>query len=82
MQKTRTTLEFNSRLLKNAKKKALDEGCSLTRLIERALGQYLAGKEEAPTGFKLELLKMPSGFHKGVDVSDREALYKLMGGRY
>lgn len=49
----RTTLDFDDRLLREAKKCAAKKGDTLTRLIERALRNYLVqvGPRSRPADF-------------------------------
>ena len=76
----RTTLDLEDRLLVAAKKRAADEGRSLTRVIEEALRQYLAPRK--PTRrFQLELVIKHGRLRAGVDLADRDALYDVMEGR-
>ena len=57
----KTTLNFDDRLLRAAKMRAAQDGDTLTRLIERALRDYLRPARERPTGFRAELLTKRGG---------------------
>ena len=77
----KTTLNFDDRLLRAAKMRAAQDGDTLTRLIERALRDYLRPARERPTGFRAELLTKRGAPAAGVDLDDRNALYERMDGR-
>ena len=77
----KTTLNFDDRLLRAAKMRAAQDGDTLTRLIERALRDYLRPVCERPTGFRAELLTKRGAPAAGVDLDDRNALYERMDGR-
>lgn len=77
----RTTLDLDDHLLTEAKKKAADEGKTLTRLIEEALRLRLEPPDVAPGSFRLELLTRGGQPVAGVDPSDRDSLQELMDGR-
>ena len=78
--KTKTTLNLDHGLLHAAKRRAADEGTTLTHVVEEALRAALV--ERQPTsGFKLRLPTVRGGGPPRVDVADREALYDLMEGR-
>ena len=76
----RTTLDLNDRLLKQAKMHALEQGESLTRLIERALQAKLHQPRPKHT-FRLKLLTKKGTAVAGVDWEDRDSLYERMEGR-
>ena len=74
-----TTLDLDAGLLREAKKRAADEGTTLTDIVERALRTAL----EAPEPREPYIFDFPT-VHGGrplVDVADRDALYDLMEGR-
>ncbi len=77
----KTTLNFDDRLLRAAKARAAQDGDTLTRLIERALRNYLRPARERPTGFHVELLTKRGAPFTGVDLDDRNALHEKMDGR-
>ncbi len=77
----RTTLNFDDRLLREAKIRAAREGESLTRLIERALRVYLRPPRRPAPAFKLELLIKKGRPVPGVNWDDRDSLYERMEGR-
>jgi hypothetical protein len=77
----RTTLNFDDRLMREAKKRAADEGESLTRLIEKALRAYLKPPTARRKAFRLELLIKEGRPVPGVNWDDRDSLYERMEGR-
>ena len=77
----KTTLNFNDRLIKVAKKRAAEEGETLTRLIEKALRNYLRPVRRRSADFKLDLLTKPSRPIPGVDWDDRDSIYEKMESR-
>ncbi len=78
----RTTLNFDDRLIRAAKSRAAQDGETLTRLVERALREYLDGPRVPSKPFRLELLiKEGTRTMPGVNLDDRDSLYELMEGR-
>jgi hypothetical protein len=77
----RTTLALDDRLLRSAKKRAAEEGITLTRVIEDALRRHLAAPERPRKPFRLRLLTKRGRALPGVNVADRDALYERMEGR-
>jgi Bacterial antitoxin of type II TA system, VapB len=77
----RTTLDVEDRLLRDAKRRAVEDGRTLTAVIEAALRQYLAPAERPRTAFRLRLLTKKGRQFPGVDLSDRDSLYDRMEGR-
>ncbi len=78
----RTTLDIDDRLLRAAKKRAVDDGEPLTRVIERALRVYLAPAPRAKgRPFRLHLVLKKGRVRSGVDLADRDSLYERMDGR-
>ena len=77
----RATLNFDDRLIRAAKVQAAEDGDTLTRLIERALRQYLAMPVSTVRPFRAELVIKGGQPVAGVNVDDRDALYERMDGR-
>ena len=76
----KTTLNFDDRLIKAAKVRAAEEGETLTRLIERAIRNYLEPTVCPEPPFKLELLTKQGRLLPGVNLDDRKSLYDIMDG--
>ncbi len=75
----KTTLNFEDRLIRTAKIRAAQEGETLTRLIERALRDYLQADRRDPVRlFRAELLTKRGRPVAGVNLDDRDALYERM----
>lgn len=75
----KTTLNFDDRLIRTAKMRAAEEGETLTRLIERALRDYLqAGAGNPGHAFRVDLLTKRGRPVAGVNLDDRDALYERM----
>lgn len=76
----RTTLELDDAVLRAAKKRAAEEGTTLTRLIEEALRARLAPAPRSRR-HRLKPLTKRGRPVPGVDIEDRDALYERMEGR-
>lgn len=76
----KTTLNFDDHLIRAAKVRAAENGEPLTRLIQRALRQYLQPPERTEPPFKLKLLTKPGRLLPGVNLDDRKSLYDIMEG--
>lgn len=77
----RTTLDLNDELIMEAKRRALEENTSLTRLLEAALRRYLQPQALPEEKFQLRLLTRETRLIPGVDLTDRDSLYERMEGR-
>jgi hypothetical protein len=76
----RTTLDLDDRVLKQAKRQALERGETLTRFIEGAIRSRLAEAARLPA-FRLELLTKKGEARPGVDWDDRDSIYEHMEDR-
>ena len=75
----KTTLNLNDAILKAAKRRAIEENLTLTRVLEDALHQYL--RPPVPRGrFRLRILTRKGDLVPGVDLEDRDSLYDRMEG--
>ena len=75
----KTTLNFDDQLIRTAKIRAAQEGETLTRLIERALRDYLqGGSDHTGHPFRANLLTKGGRPVAGVNLDDRDALYERM----
>jgi len=78
--KAKTTLNLDDGLLREAKKRAAQEGTTLTQVVEDALRAALtATPPERPYEFRFTIVD--GGGPPLADVADRDALYDLMEGR-
>lgn len=73
----RTTLDLDDRVLRQAKRRALDLGETLTRFIDRAIRAQLAEPPQIPA-FRLTLLTKKGRARPDVDWDDRESIYEHM----
>ncbi len=76
----RTTLDISDPLLREAKKRAADEGIPLRHVVEAALRSYLGGRRRK-TGYRLRWRTDRGRLLAGVNLDDRDALFDLMNGR-
>ena len=74
----KTTLNFDNRLIRAAKTRAAQEGETLTRLVERALRDYLQAPRRPARAFRAELLTKRGRPVAGVNLDDRDMLYERM----
>lgn len=77
----RTTLDLDDALMREAKKRAADDGATLTRVIEEAIRFYLRPQPTTLKPFKLKLLTKKGRAMPGVHWDDRDSLYERMEGR-
>jgi hypothetical protein len=78
----KTTLNMDDLLVRAAKKRAVQEGKTLTRIIEEALRRYIQPQAGPTRPFRLRLLTRKGGLVPGIDLSDRDSLYERMEGRH
>ena len=76
----RTTLDLDDSILKKANQRAVEEGKTLTRVLEDALRRYLEPAPDRATTFKLRLLTKKGRLLPGANISDRDSLYEQMDG--
>ena len=75
----RTTIAFEPVLLRELKQRAAREGTTLQALVNALLRRGL--RSHAPGKYRLELEGWDGALQPGVDVSDRNSLYRAMEGR-
>jgi len=74
----KTTLNISDSVMRELKREAAKQGCTMSELVERALRSLL---QKQPTAQKLPPLpEFDMGATK-VDVADRDALYEAMKGQ-
>ena len=72
----KTTLNLDAALMRDAKKRAVEEGTTLTQIVERALRDAMNDEPDAePYVFEFPTV---SGGELIVDPADRDALYELL----
>jgi Arc/MetJ family transcription regulator len=76
----RTTIEISDELLRQAKRRAADEGTPLRRVVESALRAYLGGRPHNRK-YRLRWRSERGRIQPGVCLEDRDALFDLMDGR-
>ena len=73
----KTTLNVDDRLLRSAKKRAADEGRTLTSVVEDALRAFLSPRKERG-GHRFRWVVVNDTGLPAVDIADRKALYDFM----
>jgi hypothetical protein len=71
----KTTLNLDTALLREAKKRAAEQGTTLTQIVETALRDALEEPKREPYVFDFPTV---SGGELIVDPADRDALYDLL----
>ena len=77
----KTTLNLDDRLLREAKKRAAGDGETLTRLIEKALRNYLSPPPSKRVRFRLDLPTQKGRPVPGINWDDRDSIYDRMEDR-
>ena len=75
--KARTTVRLEPRLLKDAKRYALERNKTLTAVIEEALRDKLC---EEPAKEPFVLVTSPGKVREGIDISNSSLLQDIMDG--
>ncbi len=76
----RTTLELDDGLMREARKRAAQEGRTLTSLIEEAIRLLLTRRQTAKP-YRLRWVTRHGTAPAAIDIADRDALYERMDGR-
>ena len=76
----RTTIDIADEVLRQAKRRAADEGTPLRTVIEAALRAYLFRRPNR-SSYKLAWRTERGRLLPGVDLDDRDKLFDLMDGR-
>lgn len=74
----RTTLNIDDHLLLAAKKRALESGSTLARVIEDALRKTLSSKENKKRNITVLKTVNGSGLRHGVNLDDNQSLLDIM----
>jgi hypothetical protein len=75
----RTTVIIDDALMKKVRRLAASKGRTFTEILTEALGREVMGEKRGGTGFRLNLVTVTGRPRPGVDLSDRDALYEIMG---
>lgn len=75
---TKTTLNLNDQVLRQAKGRAARDGITLTRFVEDALRARLAARRDGKKPFRMRLKSVKGDRPPNVDISDRDALYDVI----
>lgn len=79
----KTTIELPDELFVAAKKRAAELRCSLKALIERGLRHELRQPRRVPRRRRrIRWVTVPGGVPPGMDVADRESMYRWIGRRF
>ncbi len=76
----RTTVEISDQLLRQAKKRAADEGTPLRAVVEQALRAYLSQRPRR-ADYRLTWRTERGRLLDGVNLDDRDSLFEAMEGR-
>ena len=77
----KTTLNLDDALIREAKRRAAEEGTTLTALIERALRTLLQPARPGGKRFRLKLLTKRGRPIPGINWDDRDSIYEAMEDR-
>lgn len=72
----RTTLVLDDNLLRQRKKRAANEGCSLQSVANDVIRRGLAARPDQ--NYRLELAGWKAELQPGVDILDRNSLFDTM----
>ena len=75
---TKTTLNLNDQVLRQAKGRAARDGITLTRFVEDALRARLAARRDGKRLFRMRLKSVKGDQPPNVDISNRDALYDVI----
>ena len=77
----KTTLNLDDQLLTNAKKKAKQDGITLTRFVEDALKAKLGPALQRASSFKFKPVVIEGSKPPNVDIYNRDARYDIIDNR-
>ena len=77
----RTTLNLDDGLMRAVKRRAAEDGSTMTQIIEEALRDHLNRDPERGQPFELRWVTVKGRALPGVDITDRDALYDRMEDR-
>lgn len=73
----RTTVDINDQVLRDAKKRAAEQGKPLRAVVEEALRALIHGRAIEPAGFELQWRTERGRLREGVRLDDRRSLFNL-----
>lgn len=74
-------MQLPDELVRSAKALALEQGTTLTRVIEDALRRHLAPDANPAPPFEFQPVVKRGRLRPGVDLNDRDSLFDRMEGR-
>ena len=74
----RTTLDISDEVLAKAKRKAVDENSTLTKVVEEALRLYISPGRPRKRRVMKKWVVVRDDLLPEVDISDRDRLYNFM----
>ena len=77
----RTTIDIDDRLLAAARRRAAENGMTLTAFVEHSLAACLARRPAAAKSYRLAWKTTRGRTLPGVDPTDRDRLFEQMEGR-
>lgn len=77
----KTTIELPDELFVAAKKRAAELRCTLRTLIERGLRKELQQPRRGQRRRRIRWVTVRGGVPPGMDVADRESMYRWIGRR-
>lgn len=75
----RTTIDIDTRVLRELKKKAAAEGRTLQAVANELLKRALQSRPHQP--FSLQIQGWAADLQPGVDILDRDSLFDVLSGR-
>ncbi|MGH9414707.1 MAG: hypothetical protein ACRD0Y_13335 [Terriglobales bacterium] len=77
----RTTIAIDEVVLREIKQRAAKKGTTLQAEVNQLLRKALTSKSRAESGYKLEIEGWNGVLKPGVDICDRDSLFRAMEGR-
>lgn len=77
----RTTLDLDDGLLSAARRRAAQQGTTLTAFVESALAAALAPRPRRAERYRLRWKTHRGRLLPGIDIADRNSLFEAMEGR-
>jgi hypothetical protein len=74
----RTTLNLDDAIMSMVKKRAAETGKTMTEIVEQALRNEVSGRPATETPFVLRWNAVAGRVQPGIDLADRDSLYRAM----